>query len=166
MSVKVMSWVFEHSAATLGDRLVLLAIADHANNEGLDAFPSVDTIAKKARVDRSTVFRSIERLVALGELKVQSGGGRGHTNAYSVTMEQSHIATDKKGRNMRPCPPETVASEAINGRNEAEKTVAQCDPNLKRTNTNHAGARARDLQSVRDCLANATPTATYGKKPG
>lgn len=87
-----MSWVFEHSEATLGDRLVLLAIADHANHDGCDAWPSVPIIAQKARVDRASVFRAIKRLVDLGELEVHSRPG--HRNVYRVVIcDPSQIAT-------------------------------------------------------------------------
>lgn len=91
MSVKVMSWVFEHSRSTLADRLVLLAIADHANHDGLDAYPSVDHIARKARVSRATVQRALGRLVDLGELRVETGSGRGHMSRYRVLMEGPQI---------------------------------------------------------------------------
>lgn len=91
MSVRVMSWVFEHSRSTLADRLVLLAIADHANHDGLDAFPSVDTIARKARVSRATVQRSLARLVELKELEVEHGSGRGHMSRYRVLTKGPQI---------------------------------------------------------------------------
>jgi hypothetical protein len=39
MSVKVMSWVWDHSRAEGTDRLVLLAIADSAEHDGSDAWP-------------------------------------------------------------------------------------------------------------------------------
>lgn len=84
-----MSWVFEHSKSTLADRLVLLAIADHANHEGCDAWPSIPWIAEKARVSRATVHRSINELVKLGELEVQSGRGRGHRNTYKVVIDKT-----------------------------------------------------------------------------
>jgi hypothetical protein len=85
MSVRVMSWVFERSASELAARLVLLAIADRANDEGSDAWPSIPTLAKKAHVDERTVRRSIERLERLGELRVERQIGRSHI--YTVVMQ-------------------------------------------------------------------------------
>lgn len=129
MSVKVMSWVFEHSQSTLGDRLVLLAIADHANNEGTDAWPSIPTIAEKAKVDRATVHRAIKRLVDLGELEVRSGPGRGHRNAYTVVINKpSQSATLTTGK---------VASDHLKGRNLSNRASLIKEPSL----TAHAPAR-------------------------
>lgn len=88
MSVRVMAWVFEHSKARAVDRLVLLAIADAANDYGAEAWPSLTTIANKAGVDRRTVTRSISSLIEMGELeKIRKGGmtGRGGvSNSYRV----------------------------------------------------------------------------------
>lgn len=79
-----MTWVFESSQSTGSDRLVLLAIADRANDEGRDAWPSVENIATKARMDVRTVQRSLRRLEALGELKLDRR--RGSSTRYTVVM--------------------------------------------------------------------------------
>lgn len=85
-----MSWVWQHSAATGSDRLVLLAIADEADDQGLNAFPSVATISRKARVDRSTTLRALERLEHSGEIVTMrpETRGRGRTNRYGVVMDR------------------------------------------------------------------------------
>lgn len=59
MSVKVSSWVWEHSPVSRGDLLVLVALADHAQDNGAGAYPSVATIAGKrasAAVARSSRY--------------------------------------------------------------------------------------------------------------
>jgi hypothetical protein len=86
MSVKVMTWVWEYSKATLAARLVLLAIADNAGDDGAKAYPSVATIARKARVGERTVQESIAKLVKLGELEVIYNGGPHGANRYRVIM--------------------------------------------------------------------------------
>ena len=85
-----MTWVFNHSRATGTDRLVLLAIADSANDYGQESWPSLSTIARKAGIDRRTVSRSLARLEELGELRrARSGrlGAGGVSNSYTVVME-------------------------------------------------------------------------------
>lgn len=57
-----MTWVFEHSEATLGARLVLLALADYAHDDGSKAFPSVDTLATHARLSRRGVQAALRKL--------------------------------------------------------------------------------------------------------
>lgn len=86
MSIKVMSWVWEHSQAQGIDRLVLLAIADSANDTGGQAWPSRLTLARKAGVDEKTVRRAVLRLVEMGELAVAERAGQGRANVYSVLM--------------------------------------------------------------------------------
>lgn len=86
-----MSWVFQSSRSRGVDRLVLLAIADSANDHGAEAWPSLSTIAAKAGVDRRTVSRSLTRLVELGELERLRSGGisarGGVSNSYRVVFD-------------------------------------------------------------------------------
>jgi helix-turn-helix protein len=63
-----MSWVLRHSDETLGRRLVLLVLADHAGEEGRDSWPSVDTIAHEARMSRRQVQRCLRDLEASGAI--------------------------------------------------------------------------------------------------
>lgn len=82
MSVRAISWVWEHSEAGGTDRLVLLAIADAADDRGLNAWPSVATIASKCNVSSRTVQRAIYALEELGELRVvKQAGGHGAMRA-------------------------------------------------------------------------------------
>lgn len=86
MSVKVMSWVWDCSRSRGAQRLVLLAIADHANDDGLDAFPSLARLARKTGMTERGVHKAIQALCLLGELQVTAGGGRGRSNRYRVVM--------------------------------------------------------------------------------
>jgi hypothetical protein len=88
MSVRVLSWVLDHSEAPGNDRLVLIAIADEADDDGANAYPSIDRIARRARVNKRTTMRALERLEATGELVVlrPEVNGRGHHNRYAVVM--------------------------------------------------------------------------------
>lgn len=154
-----MAWVLENSQAEGYGRLVLLAIANHADHSGTNAFPSVEKIAHEARVSRATVFRVLPKLVGLGELTIEKGGaGAGSTNRYHVQMKGSQTAT-LQGSQAETLQPQIRVSETPNkGLTAATQTV------IPRTEL-HAGARARALQSVRDCLATATPTTPKKGSP-
>lgn len=91
MSVKVMSWVWEHSRSRGAQRLVLLCIADHANDDGLEAFPSLARLARKTGMTERGVQKAIQSLVGLGELQVTMGGGRGRSNRYRVLMQTPNV---------------------------------------------------------------------------
>mgnify|MGYP003334953040 FL=1 len=55
--------------------MVLLVIADHASDDGTDAWPSQATIASKASISIRTVQRTVNTLVAKGYLWLQKGAG-------------------------------------------------------------------------------------------
>jgi hypothetical protein len=85
-----MSWVWDHSKSRGAQRLVLLAIADHANDDGLDAYPSVTRLARKTGMTERGVRKAIDALVELKELhKSDNKGGRGVVNRYRVIMSTS-----------------------------------------------------------------------------
>lgn len=71
-----MTWVWEHSRSEGSVRLVLLFIADSADDDGDNAWPSVERIAKRCNVSERTVQYAIRRLIEMGELDVavQAGG--------------------------------------------------------------------------------------------
>jgi Helix-turn-helix domain len=87
MSIKVMQWVWENSPTTRGDRLVLLAIADCASDDGTRAWPSLPTIAEKANLSVRGCQKALRRLAASGCLEVEMRGGRGHSNMYRIVMQ-------------------------------------------------------------------------------
>ena len=86
MSIQAMSWVIEKSVHKGNAFVVLLMIANHAKEDGAGAWPSIATIAKKARIGERTVQRVIASLVQSGELNIDSGSGPKGTNLYTVNM--------------------------------------------------------------------------------
>lgn len=71
MSIKIMSAVWER-AFTHAEKLVLLAMADHANDEGRRCYPSVEKIAWKSGYSRRQVQRIIHDLTDRGVLTVEA----------------------------------------------------------------------------------------------
>ena len=86
MSVHVLSWVLRCSEETLGRRLVLLVLADHAKDDGTAAWPSVATIGREARMSRRSVQEALRRLQMSGAI-APTGVSRAGTTIYSVVME-------------------------------------------------------------------------------
>ena len=85
MSVRIMSAVWETSKAKDTELLLLLAIADHANDEGY-AYPKVANLARKIRLSERSVQRLSRNLVESGELEITySDSGRG-PNLYRVLV--------------------------------------------------------------------------------
>lgn len=85
MSIKLMNLVWEYSGNSGSTLLVLLALADHANDEGI-CWPAIPRIAKRGRVSERQALRILGDLQASSELQViERGGGKGHPNIYRVT---------------------------------------------------------------------------------
>ena len=102
MSIKVMSHVWENSKQKGAGLLLLLAIADNANDDG-DCFPGVARLAQRVRADERNVKRMIGKLEESSELLVFKEAGiqtdHGWTNLYRVVMnEQQAKAPLKTGR--------------------------------------------------------------------
>jgi hypothetical protein len=88
MSVRAMNRVWEASRQSGGALLVLLAIADFADDDGV-AYPSIGTLARKARLSPRQVQRVIADLVAASELIVKPGGGRQGSHLFRVAVGTS-----------------------------------------------------------------------------
>jgi hypothetical protein len=84
MSVRVMGWVWQSSRSKGTDRLVLLAIADCASDDGGNAYPSMSTLVDKTGYGERTVQEAIRRLDKLGELEITAKVGS--SNRYRVVM--------------------------------------------------------------------------------
>jgi len=97
MSIRVMAQVWEHSRAAGGQLLVLLAIADFADDHG-KAWPAVPTLAKKARISERHTQKVIKQLKDMGELVVDQGAsGYSGTNLYRITMKPEGVAKCHQG---------------------------------------------------------------------
>lgn len=96
-----MNWVWEHSKTSGTELLLLLAIADCADDVGHNAFPSKHTLAQKTRLDPSTVRRLVKRLEHGGHVTVQRSTGRGRANVYTVLMRDGEQRVDNHVNNRR-----------------------------------------------------------------
>jgi hypothetical protein len=84
MSVRVMSavWAMDLPAK---DKLVLLALADCANDEGI-AWPSIATLARKCGCDERTIQRNLRGSELAGIIRREEVPGRG--NRYHFNPRQ------------------------------------------------------------------------------
>jgi hypothetical protein len=78
-----MARVWDQSTHGGTELLVLLAIADFADDEG-NAYPAVGTLATKCRMSARNVNFILSALRASGELEVQASKGPSGTNRYKV----------------------------------------------------------------------------------
>lgn len=148
MSIQAVSWVMTHSQAKLGARLVLIAIANHADANGEHAYPPIAMIAAEAGMSERQAQRCIAALKRLGEVDVAGVGGRGRTNAFCLprmggklspfnTPEPEPVKGDNSGANGDisdiVSAIERVTFRAEKGDKSGQKGCQKCHPNLKRT---------------------------------
>jgi hypothetical protein len=86
VSVRVLSRVFDHSQARPAPRLVLIAIADAAHDDGI-AWPSQANLARKTGLNEITICKAVRELVEVGELEVRKAQrGAKRQCVYRVLM--------------------------------------------------------------------------------
>ena len=92
MSVKVIKLVWEIKGLSSSEKLVLLAYADHANKDGTDIWPAVDTIANKTALSRRTVQRVTRKLENMGYL-IKDGQHKSGTNLWKISNLKGDMVT-------------------------------------------------------------------------
>ena len=71
-----------------GLKLLLIALASFADDDGANVYPSVETLARMTSTEPRTVWRRLARLRALGVLEVETaGGGRRRSTHYRIRPE-------------------------------------------------------------------------------
>lgn len=88
MSIHEMTRVWDHSEQQKTGLLVLLAIADMANNDGI-AWPSQDTIAKRARTTRRSIYTIVKACVEAGEIAYSARRGKQHAYCILVGLDDT-----------------------------------------------------------------------------
>lgn len=106
MSIEVMTRVWKHSRREGTELLLLLAIADYADDHGV-AHPYKAQLAKKCRISERTVQRLLKKIESEGELEIRRADGRGNRmllkiKSFQQTAKKGDISCTKKGDNLSP----------------------------------------------------------------
>lgn len=83
MAIRLMTAVWDDGSLPRGDVLLMLALADHANDDGL-SFPSIARLARRTRSSPSTVRRHLRSLQAEGRVVVEAREGT--SNLYRIVL--------------------------------------------------------------------------------
>jgi hypothetical protein len=119
-----MGEVWESSSAKGGARLVLLALADFANDEGY-CHPSVERLALKSALTERNVQLILRDLEHRGELVTLRGAGRGHVNAYWVLPPATVTRLRLEGKTAKTFHPLQALQEKVKSATETVKTSAE-----------------------------------------
>lgn len=85
MSIKIMSEVWEHAPVSQGALLVLLALADAADEGSRMCFPGIGRLARYSRLKERHVSNCLRELRDAGVIEVARNEGPAGTNLYTIT---------------------------------------------------------------------------------
>ena len=103
MSISAINWAFQQKTGSPASKLVLIKLADNANDEGR-CYPSLAYIAKHCEMHRATVIRHISALSERGFVDVEhrSVEGAKIPNVYHLKMQPLVADCDQGSRTLRP----------------------------------------------------------------
>jgi hypothetical protein len=102
-------------------KIVLLAIADNADDFGENSWQSLETIAAKSSIDRRSVIRVIKALVNHGFLQLAGVSTYG-TNNYTVTLDKLGHPPKKRSKTGRPKSSDSESLEQKSSDPEVKKS--------------------------------------------
>lgn len=101
MSIKIMSFVWELSQINAeinrDDKFLLLALADHANDDG-ECYPSLSKIQKKCFFSKQGLLNSMDRVIKIGYVsknKRKRGNGSNTSNLYQINGDLINIKIEE-----------------------------------------------------------------------
>lgn len=97
MSIRVMTAVFDGDLAPM-KRLIMLALADHADDEG-KCFPSISRLCQRTGMSERAVQKNIGELIETGHIERRMNEGRKGSNLYILTP-----APDAPPHEVHPAP--------------------------------------------------------------
>ncbi len=176
-----MTEVWESSSTKGGARLVLLALADYANDEGY-CHPGVERLALKSALTERNVQFILRDLEARGELVTLQRMGRGHVNAYWVLPPKTITRLRFEGKTAKSFHPFQVLEEKVKSGAEKVKTNAQMvksetekvKPTSPRTVKNHqesprtntSSEDTSEIEASRDSTGENQPSSVQNTQQG
>lgn len=147
MSIKIMAEVWEHAPVSQGSLLVLLALADAADEGSRMCFPGIARLARYARLGERQVHNCLRELREAGVVTVDRNQGPAGTNLYTITRPsewgvqklqgvkpisgggETHFSTDRKSSSPKPSEePSEEPSEDSSDLFSAKKTERRETP--------------------------------------
>ena len=131
MSVKASNWAWQLQCVKGMTKLVLMALADSADDDGF-CWPKLETIAFKACTSKSTVKRAVRDLVQLGLVTVehrtrQNGSSASNYYTINIGVQPDEETPDMVGVKMNPSSTEGEQTASVGGQNEP-RGGGQSDP--------------------------------------
>jgi hypothetical protein len=166
MSIRLMTLVWNNFCRGGSEKLVMLKLADWANDEGGSLHPSIRAIATKSCVSESQARRIVHGFIDAGLLEVvgnSSGGAPGATRHYRIRVDRLEAMTPSAHATPRTdatpsadARPRIDARDASHGCAQTASTGARqtvMDPSKNR----QVGAHALTKSKAKSKTLDATP---------
>jgi hypothetical protein len=89
MSIKIMNEVIEAAPVEQGALLVMIMLADSADENSRQCWPSVPTIARRSRLSERQVQYCLKDLAQRGLIEIETNAGRHGTNLYRIARPET-----------------------------------------------------------------------------
>lgn len=122
MSVLASTWAWQQQI-TPNLKLMLVALADHAHDDGRGAWPSVELLSAKTGYSERQVTRNLKDLVTAGVIRIERQATRHRPTEYALNISESFVVL--RGDKMSPLP--EVTSEPVGVTSEAD-LMSQMSP--------------------------------------
>lgn len=163
MSVKVMGMVFDAAGFTPTEKLVLLALSDHASHDGMNIYPSVETICRKTSLTDRTVRRVLASLRSDDRNILFLVKRRGRfQNEYGLNLDKLQELTHDQVSDSRP---DTRSGQELivdPPRPDTGSAKPSVEPSPEPSGESAARPRPRDLLFDAIAEACAVDPATAG----
>jgi len=170
-----MIWAWEVDGLTSTTKLVLLSLAQHANEDGAHSFPSVATIAAECRLSERSVQGALKTLEAEGYITVVRRLRQ--TSLFTLRMDLHVVAKRskpgaRKGAGDSPYPANAAGWEGAGDspppRSSCTPTPQQLHPNLSLNqymNQQDACAQGAEGSEAFDALFGIAPASAAAPAP-
>jgi len=120
MSAKASFWAWSIDGLNMAEKLVLVRLADHANDQGI-CWPGKDTLAKVCCMSKRTVDAAIAGLEAAQLISVSrrtTEAGKNRSNVYELHLDQGELfsSADSAGvQNPQDCKSSKLGVQILQG---------------------------------------------------
>jgi hypothetical protein len=171
MSVNLMSSIFEVEFFDLKDengnttkastaKLVLLAMADHANDEGEGAYPSVERLCRKTALSEQTIRNTFDALRYNGIIFLE-GKSKYGTNNHTINTKSFPRAKEKEVKylTLYPLDPPTSTETPITNNVKTLPVIPESSLSIQKTSPDNKPdfvdailEQARKAEVIINCL--------------
>jgi len=149
MSWRATSWAAEQRTGSPISKLVLLKLADNANDEGI-CWPALETIADHTELSRRTVQDHLNRLEGMGLITVEirrADSGATLSNRYRLSVPVKAKKVGGEGAGAAPQGAAGAPQDAADSRGRVQLPAPHKEPSSEPTNEPHTDALARESES-------------------